>query len=170
MATRCSHQQSNTTSRQTRGLRMELLEDRCLLAINLVADINKTGAGGNPSQIAVVGDTAFFAGFDITRGTELWKTNGTMAGTTFVKDIYPGTTNGFPNSSEPRYLTNVNGTLFFAAFNPNQGHELWKSNGTAAGTVLVKDIWSGTDGGNPIFLTKSNGLLYFRAFEPLTGG
>ena len=32
-------------------------------------------------------------------------------------------------------LTQVGGTLFFTA-----GHELWKSDGTKAGTVLVKEI------------------------------
>ena len=40
----------------------------------------------------------------------------------------------------PRYLTNVGGTLFFSANDGTNGGELWKSDGTAAGTVLVKDI------------------------------
>ena len=43
----------------------------------------------------------------------------------------------------PRNLTNVNGTLFFAADDGTNGCELWKSDGTAAGTVLVKDIRPG---------------------------
>ena len=43
-------------------------------------------------------------------------------------------------SSEPRYLTNVGGTLFFTARDGTSGYELWKSNGTAAGTKRVKDI------------------------------
>ena len=57
------------------------------------------------------------------------------AGTVLVADINPGT-----GSSYPRYLTNVNGTLFFSANDGTHGYELWESNGTAAGTVLVKDI------------------------------
>ena len=40
----------------------------------------------------------------------------------------------------PGNLTNVNGTLFFTANDGTHGYELWKSDGTAAGTVLVKDI------------------------------
>ena len=34
----------------------------------------------------------------------------------------------------------MNGTLFFDATDASQGSELWKSNGTAAGTVMVADI------------------------------
>ena len=34
-----------------------------------------------------------------------------------------------------RYLDNVSGTLFFTAYEPTNGMELWKSDGTAAGTV-----------------------------------
>ena len=37
-------------------------------------------------------------------------------------------------------LTDVGGTLFFTADDGIHGRELWKSDGTEAGTVLVKDI------------------------------
>ena len=43
--------------------------------------------------------------------------------------------------TEPvKYLTNVNGTIFFTQDDGTHGRELWKSDGTSAGTVLVKDI------------------------------
>ena len=48
------------------------------------------------------------------------------------------------HGSYPYSLTNVNGTLFFTADDSVHGDELWKSNGTAAGTVLVKDINPGS--------------------------
>ena len=55
--------------------------------------------------------------------------------------------------SSPSYLTNVNGTLFFFANDGTHGDQLWESNGTAAGTVMVKDI-NGTVGANPKYLTE----------------
>ena len=48
--------------------------------------------------------------YDAAHGMELWKSDGTAAGTVLVKDINPGTA-----SSIPSFLTNVNGTLFFTA-------------------------------------------------------
>jgi len=41
------------------------------------------------------------------------------------------------------------------------GLELWKSDGTAAGTVLVKDINNGKRIGIAQLLTDVNGTLYF---------
>jgi ELWxxDGT repeat protein len=40
-------------------------------------------------------------------------------------------------------LTNVDGVLYFNLQDSTSGTELWKSNGTAAGTSMVKDIWPG---------------------------
>src|SRR5262245_12475307 len=54
-----------------------------------------------------------------------------------VKDIAPGV---FPVGSNPRNLTALGSTVFFTADDGMDGEELWKSDGTAAGTVLVKDV------------------------------
>ena len=47
---------------------------------------------------------------------------------------------------DPSSLTGVGGTLFFTADDGIHGRELWKSDGTKAGTVLVKDIDPDDDG------------------------
>lgn len=43
----------------------------------------------------------------------------------------------------------MNGVLFFKANDGVHGGELWKSNGTEAGTVMVKDIDPVGDGYMP---------------------
>jgi len=120
----------------------------------LVKDINGSGAS-NPSWLTPVDDILFFSAKG-PKGRELWKSDGTTAGTVRVKDIRAGA-----GSSNPRDLVNVGGTLFFLANDGSHGQELWKSDGTAAGTVMVEDITLGT-AGTPIGpLTNAAGVLFF---------
>jgi ELWxxDGT repeat protein len=96
-----------------------------------------------------------------TAGVELWKTDGTSAGTVVVKDIFAGV-----NGSYPDQLTVLNGAIYFSATTSAQGAELWRTDGTAAGTSLVKDIAPGTSGSYIARLRTRNGKLYFNAAGP----
>ena len=121
-------------------------------------------SGITPSNLTAVGNTLFFTAHEDVNGTELWKSNGTEAGTVMVKDIATGDCGGSPCSSAPEYLTSVGNTLYFSAFEEVNGGELWKSDGTAEGTVIVKDIWVGSDNGSyPANLTALGSTLYFSA-------
>lgn len=77
-------------------------------------------------------------GVGATAGRELWKSDGTRAGTVLVKDIRPGAKHSWVG-----YMTEVGGTLFFTVDDGIHGEELWPSDGTEAGTVLVRDINAG---------------------------
>jgi ELWxxDGT repeat protein len=131
----------------------------------LVKDIGSPGEYTSVSDLTVVNGTLFFSGDDGVGGLELWKSDGTTAGTGMVADVNPG-----PASSSPANLTRVNGTLFFTA-EVGSFSELWKSNGTAAGTVLVAQF-SNTPG-SPNLLTDLiavNGTLFFGAGDVLFWG
>src|SRR5688572_14034437 len=67
----------------------------------------------------------------------------TLPSASMVKDINPVNYGSLTNLGQ---ATDVNGTLFFVANDDINGEELWKSDGTAAGTSLVKDITPGPEG------------------------
>lgn len=137
----------------------------------LVKPILDSG-GRHPDGAVNVRGTLFFVAYDNSHGWELWKSDGTEAGTSLVKDIFPGRVNdssgSFPNSSGPRNLTAIGGRLYFTANNGTHGEELWRSDGTEAGTRLVKNITSGaqTKFGKPVNFA---GTLFFYADDGVHG-
>ena len=144
------------------------------------APTNPTGGPAiGPNSLTNLNGTLYFGANDGTRGTELWRSNGTVAGTTLVKDIFPGSSTDptFPgvNSSNPTDITAFNGRVYFAATDGSlAGRELWRSDGTAAGTVLVKDLLSDPDldyaisSGPNLFRVVDNSL-YFVATKEAQG-
>ena len=80
-----------------------------------------------------------------------------------MKDINPGS-----SSSSPSNFASVGATLYFQATGVG-GSELWKTDGTAMGTMLVKDINPGSGGSNPSNLTNVNGTLFSTADNGATG-
>ncbi|MBO0698525.1 MAG: hypothetical protein J2P46_09030, partial [Zavarzinella sp.] len=162
--------------RSPRRLRLEALEARLAPSNSpvLIADIAPGGADSSPSSFTGMSNFVYFAAStgtanSSTIGEELWRTDVTTGATTLVADIYPGGSGVFVHSSSPRNLTAVGNTLFFTATDGTTGTELWKSDGTAAGTVLVKDIRPGSNSSNPAMLTAVGNTLYFTATDATTG-
>lgn len=73
------------------------------------------------------------------------------------------------SGSFPSDIVNANGVAFFRAPDGVNGAELWKSNGTAAGTVLLGDIWPGSTGSSPKALARVGTRLYFAAIDGVSG-
>jgi len=100
-----------------------------------------------------------------THGTELWRTNGKVNGTKKVKDINTKPTGSSTDSGQVDNIVKVGDIYFFTANDGIHGKELWKSDGTEAGTVMVKDIVPGNSGSYIHFLTNVNGTLYFGSHD-----
>lgn len=151
----------------------------------MVKDIYTGAANGSfPSYFNVINNTLFFEAKDATNGTELWKSDGTASGTVLVKDINPGTKSGFEYADNfgftalPFVPVWQQGSTFYFVANDNTAGggtsthniELWKSDGTTGGTVMVKDINPGVAASSsPDNFNIFNGVLYFRAKTAANG-
>ena len=87
-----------------RPLGLEALEDRVTpsLTPQMVLDINTNTLSSNPSGMVAIGSTAYFTADDGVHGLELWKSDGTAAGTVLVKDINPGSASSDPSVADER--------------------------------------------------------------------
>ena len=147
--------------------------DTATQASTMVLDTNLTVefAFDGPQELTDVGGTLFFSAYEGYYNRELWKSDGNANGTMMVKDlgIDPGPDGilGTPDDdasvdSKPTYLTEVNGMLFFAAEDYDNGIELFKSDGSPNGTVMVSDL--NTNGSSdPYQLTSFNSQVFFSA-------
>jgi ELWxxDGT repeat protein len=111
-----------------------------------------------------------FAADDGVVGVELWKTDGTEAGTVLIKDVYPGLDTSLPQVGFLKVLGN---SALFEATDGVAGYELWKTDGTAAGTVMVKDIAPGPGSSHPSVGPGSSAvvgdIVYLTAQTTTTG-
>lgn len=113
-----------------------------------------------------------------TVGEELWVTDGTEAGTVFLKDINTETiATGTANSAIDGMINFYNEKLFFKAFSIENANEPWASDGTPEGTYEIIDSnptkeengfpRSGSASDAGAFPYK--GKVYFRGFSLETG-
>ncbi len=93
----------------------------------------------------------------------------------FVRTVYSQTPqllkdcNPQNGSSNQYGHTIVNNTLFFVADDGLNGEELWKTDGTEKGTIIVKNIGFEHFRSFPKELTHLNGILYFTANDEKHG-
>jgi len=116
----------------------------------LLADIGGIAGDSNPTQFTEMNGFTYFVA---NEQDELWKTDGTEAGTELV----------YHGSASVDSLTNFNGTLYFSTADAAHGFELWRSDGTAVGTELFLDVRPGTASSGPTGLKVHAGRLLFAA-------
>jgi trimeric autotransporter adhesin len=133
------------------------------------------GPGATATQ--ELGARLFFAGSG-AEGVELWVTDGTAAGSRLVKDIRPGfeeqlDTYGlppYPRSSSPYGFVPLGSVVLFVAADDEHGEELWRSDGTPAGTTLVADLCPGPCSPRIAETTGFGGRVFFVADGPGASG
>jgi len=77
-------------------------------------------------NVAVRGNTIYFAGYDEAHGFEPWVSDGTVAGSHMLADLNAGF-----YYSDPLEFTAAGDRVFFTATTPEHGRELWAIGGDA---------------------------------------
>ena len=136
--------------------------------------INAGSKGSFPTNLTNVNETIYFRALDEVNGTELWRINSSGVAEMVEDAVVVGGINPGSSSSSPFYLTNVNGTLYFRAFDGVNGQELWRLNSSGV-AEMVEDavagggINPGSSTSAPTKLTNINGTLYFSASDGVSG-
>ena len=107
-----------------------------------------------------LGDHVLVTASTSAAGRELWRTDGTEAGTQLVKDVRPGSGDGVTWSDVPAVVGDF---AYFYANDGVAGFEIWRSDGTEAGTTRVTDLAPGSASSFPLDLLAADGKLYFTA-------
>lgn len=132
--------------------------------VQLIADINTLPGGITPTNFLSMGDYALFTATTPDHGTELWRTDGTEAGTYMIIDLNPGTAN-----SGIIGLTRAGDVAYFSATDGVAGNEPWVTDGTSVGTRMVLDLSAGSGSSAPGSFAVLGSQVFFAASTTATG-
>ncbi|HYD21032.1 MAG TPA: T9SS type A sorting domain-containing protein, partial [Flavipsychrobacter sp.] len=118
----------------------------------------------NTFDNAVLGNKLYFSAIDTNGDLSLYATDGTAANTNVLTPL-AAETGVVPGDvgKGAVCLTVYNNKLYFRNEQNGSGIELWQSDGTVAGTSMLKDIYPGSFSTRPNSFCVLNNRLYFRA-------
>ena len=134
------------------------------LSASLVRDVVPGFFGSAPFGLFPFKGSLYYFCDDGINGVALWKSDGTEAGTVMVNDPNPGIGNGYSLEESSYRLAVADDFFCFETFDGIHGIEIWRSDGTAAGTGLLKDINPGAEGTGTASFTGAGSFIYFLVF------
>ncbi len=137
--------------------------DGSLGGATLVRDINPGAANSSPKNFTVANGKLFFSATNENIGRELYVATGPTTASLSYIDVLPVDNIG----SNPLYLTEYNNTVYFTA--GVGGDQLWKSDGTIAGTSLITDFLISAGNPQDYYVSPTLGLMFFSASTNATG-
>jgi trimeric autotransporter adhesin len=102
----------------------------------ILKEINPNGSSYSSGNTFIHNDIMYFLANDGTTRSELWRTDGTTAGTYLLKEIFPDANNGI-FSIDFAVLGNE---IIMGIAGLSDDYAIWKTDGTAQGTVLVSTL------------------------------
>ncbi|MCA9172542.1 MAG: hypothetical protein KDB23_32980, partial [Planctomycetales bacterium] len=114
-----------------------------------------------PLEVERIGDQYYYYQSTYFGRESIWVTDGTINGT---HEVAPSPANGRivtgRLSAEGRLISSIDGKLLFTAGDGVSGVELWISDGSDAGTHLLRDLVPGNSGSDPAELFAWNDQLF----------
>jgi ELWxxDGT repeat protein len=135
----------------------------------MIKDTNPAGSCSCGRFVDIGGGNAIYVSTSATAGVGgLWRTDGTAAGTVLVKSLTIPNIGFIPQlppvaAGVGKWVFPVNDTA------GGTGIELWVTDGTTAGTILLKDINPGIGDSLPMQMTSLGSLALFEATDPTNG-
>jgi ELWxxDGT repeat protein len=87
------------------------------------------GQSSSPVSFHRLGEQLLFVANDGEHGGEVWRADGTTAGTRLVKDVRIGA-----EGSSPKFVGNIGNAAIFEAREGGSLHTIWRTDGTTEGT------------------------------------
>lgn len=134
----------------------------------MVRDINPGPESSNPGdRFVLLNNEIYFSAFSATHGREVWKTNGSTNGTVLVKDVTTGT--GSSNYSSLYKMVATNNFIYFVTNSSGAAGQLWRTDGTSDGTIMLRDCNQDGNFATPMALTTFNNKFLFTTETAATG-